>query len=96
MKAQIYQFTQANKLVMSNSFGIIAETDFVNVDYEIGIFEDKTSGYFTLDGGNDDWYAEGSLEFEDMYLIGYDGVFELSTPILDYLETLGYNVDEHR
>ena len=96
MKTQIYQFTHTSKLVMSNSFGIIAETGFVEVEYEIGIFEDKTGGYFTLDGGNDDWYAEGYLEFDDMYLVGYDGVFELSTPILDYLETLGYNVDQCR
>ncbi len=96
MKTQVYQFTHTSKLVMSSSFGVIATTELREIEFEIGIFEDKTGGYFTLDGGDEDWYAEGSLEFDEMYLVGYDGVFELSSYILDYLETLGYNVDQCR
>jgi len=68
-----------------------------NVEFDCSIFLDEcgTPYGFEVDGGNDgEYYAEGCIETEGKYVMGYDGVFSLPWFILDELEKLGYNVDE--
>jgi len=94
MKQETFRTTQ--NLVLENSFGVVDKEDSVLLEITVGIIEGDR-GWFEMSdvktGGND-WYAEGSLEIEDMSVTGYDGVFELIEPIIDKLKEWGYNVDE--
>lgn len=81
-------------LVRENSFGIVDKKEPSEVEFTIGIHIDGMRGYFEMDGGDDDWYAEGSLDFDGKNVIGYDGVFELPMEIEYELEALGYDLSE--
>lgn len=91
MKAQ-YNWTATETLNLENSFGLVATKKNVKVNYSLWIIDDSHGG-FELDGGSDDWYAEGGLWFEGMDLVDYDGVFELPKTIIDKLQELGYNTE---
>jgi hypothetical protein len=83
-------------MIRQNSFGIIDEESNVELHITIGINSD-TYGWFEMydvkSGGNH-WYAEGSLIFQDKCLIDYDGVFSLSSYIVDKLKEMGYDTSE--
>ncbi len=61
----------------------------------VGI-NDEQGGWFEVydeESGGEDWYAEGSIDFDGMDVIGYDGCFDLPNVVCDKLEELGYNLD---
>lgn len=92
------EFQATRSLILQNSFGVIDEQESVLLDVTIGIKSD-TYGWFEFydkETGGSEWYAEGSLQFENNKLIGYDGVFCLSDFIVDKLEEIGYDVSEMR
>lgn len=97
IKREKFQTTQ--NLVLENSFGIVDKEDNVLLSVEVCVnCEDgQLWGWFEVydekTGGND-WYAEGSIEFEGPNVTGYDGVFELISPIVNKLKEWGYNTDE--
>lgn len=98
MENQVHTFTTIQSMVAENSFGIVAEQENVTLHVSVGINSD-TYGWFEIydeETGGGDWYAEGSLNFENGELTGYDGVFSLPSFILDKLEELGYNVADMR
>lgn len=80
-------------MIRQNSFGIIDEESKVELHITIGIKSD-TYGWFELydvkSGGND-WYAEGGLWFDGKEVTDYDGVFCLSSYIVDKLKEMGYD-----
>ena len=49
--------------------------------------------FYDLKTGGNEWYAEGSLYFEDKELIDFDGCFDIPNPMKDKLIELGYSVD---
>tara|TARA_R100001244_G_scaffold100676_1_gene75096 strand:- start:56 stop:319 length:264 start_codon:yes stop_codon:yes gene_type:complete len=65
------------------------------IDYEVQWNLDLQSGFFEfydLESGGDYCHAEGCLEFTGSTLDGYDGVFELPSPILEALERMGADI----
>ena len=80
-------------MVRQNSFGIIDEESKVQLHITIGINSD-TRGWFELydvkSGGNH-WYAEGGLWFDGKEVVDYDGVFCLSSYIVEKLKEMGYD-----
>lgn len=98
MEKQVHTFTTIQSMISENSFGIVGEQDNVTLHVSVGINSD-TYGWFEFydqESGGDDWYAEGSLNFENGELVGYDGVFSLASFVMDKLEELGYNVTDMR
>jgi hypothetical protein len=91
MKVRI-EWSEPETLTLENSFGMMAREEDVMVDYTIDIDGDK--GSFELDGGTDEWHAEGGIFIENGgYVTGYDGIFELPKAIINKLKALGYNTD---
>lgn len=98
MEKQVHTFTTIQSMVAENSFGIVAEQENVTLHVSVGINSD-TYGWFEIydeETAGGDWYAEGSLSFDNKELVGYDGVFSLSPIVMDKLEELGINVDYMR
>ena len=94
IKQETFQATQV--LSLENSFGTIKTEDNVLLDVTVGIKSDDY-GWFELydvESGGEEWYAEGSLQIEGKSITGYDGVFSLSTVIIDKLKEWGYDVSE--
>lgn len=87
-------FTTKQHLRLENSFGVIRTQKDVELDVTIGIGDHSYFELYDLETGGEEWYAEGSLEIDDKRVLGYDGVFELPTFIIDKLNELGYNTDE--
>ena len=90
-------FNELTYLSLENSFGTIHEQGQTDTSYTIGIELDEDGivrGWFEIDGGNDDYYAEGCLEFDDNNLIGYDGIFELPSIVISKIKTLGIDCSE--
>lgn len=89
-------FKTIQNLVLENSFGVVDSENSVELEVTVGI-KSEDYGWFELydtkSGGND-WYAEGSLEIEGKSIVGYDGVFCLSQPVIDKLKEWGYDVSE--
>ncbi len=96
MEKQVHTFTTTQSMIAHNSFGIVAEQDDVTLHVSVGINSDTYGWFEFYEQGGEDWYAEGSLNFENGELTGYDGVFSLPSFVLDKLEELGYNVAEMR
>jgi hypothetical protein len=96
MATRVENFKAKQSLVLSNSFGVINKEKDVELDVTVGIGDDE-SGYFelydTLSGG-DNWYAEGSIQFDGKNVIGYDGVFDLPDVVKNKLVEMGYNIDD--
>ena len=83
-------------MIRQHSFGITDEESNVELHITIGINSD-TYGWFELydvQSGGEDWYAEGSLTFDNKCLIDYDGVFCLSSYIIEKLKEMGYDTSE--
>jgi hypothetical protein len=95
---QTFEFQVKRNMISQNSFGIVDSCNDVVLNVSIGI-NSPTYGWFEfydIESGGSEWYAEGSLNFENRELIGYDGVYCLSDFIVDKLEELGYNVADMR
>ena len=85
-------------MISQNSFGIVDSCNDVVLNVTIGINSTEYGWFefYDIATGGNEWYAEGSLNFDNGELIGYDGVFCLSDFIVDKLEELGYNVADMR
>jgi hypothetical protein len=95
MKEQEHNFQATQSLSLENSFGTLRQQKDVILDITVGIHSED-SGWFELydeETGGEDWYAEGSIEFDGKNVVGYDGVFDLPKVICDKLEELGYTID---
>ena len=91
-------WTITTGMIKENSYGVINSENNVELSITLGIKQNETEpgqwyGYFELDGG-EEWYAEGNIEIEGNEIVGYDGVFELSSHIIDKLKTWGYDCSE--
>lgn len=89
-------FRAIESLSLENSFGILKAEDNVTLEVTVGI-KSEDYGWFELydiETGGNKWYAEGGLWFEGKAVTGYDGVFALSTPIINKLKEWGYDVSE--
>jgi hypothetical protein len=94
IKQETFQATQG--LSLGNSFGTIKTENNVLLEVTVGIKSDDYGWFelYDLETGGEDWYAEGSLQIEDNAITGYDGVFELSTVVIDKLKEWGYECSE--
>ena len=66
MKTRVENFKAKQSLVLSNSFGIINKEKDVELNVTVGIVNEER-GYFELYdilSGGDNWYAEGSIQFD--------------------------------
>lgn len=90
-----YSFRKRVHLTRENSFGVVDQS-IRYVDYTIGIKNDLSRGWFEIDGGDEDWYAEGCLELDGRRVTGYDGMFTLDDNICDVLETHNFDCSEVR
>lgn len=89
-------FKSVQNLVLENSFGIVNSENNVKLKVTVGI-KSENYGWFEfydVESGGNKWYAEGSLQIEGKSIVGYDGVFCLSQPVIDKLKEWGYNTDE--
>lgn len=89
-------FQAVESLQLENSYAVLKSEENVTLEVTVGI-KDPEYGWFEvydLKSGGNDWYAEGSLQIEDNMITGYDGVFELPTPVIDKLREWGYDVSE--
>ena len=96
MEKQVFQFVVNQNLSSSNSFGIVKQEDNVELQVIIGI-NSETYGWFELydiESEGSEWYAEGSLKFENKKVVGYDGVFCLPQSVIDKLRELGYTYED--
>jgi len=94
IKQETFQAVQA--LSLGNSFGTIKTEDNVTLEVTVGIKSDDYGWFelYDLETRGEEWYAEGSLQIEDKAIVGYDGVFELPTVIVNKLKELGYDTRE--
>ena len=91
-------------MIEQNSFGVTREESKVTLTFHVKVWNShETSEYGPLRGcfefwdnetGGDEWYAEGGLWFTDGELTDYDGVFSLSSYILEKLNEHGFDVAE--
>jgi hypothetical protein len=92
MKHEFEVIANVNK---QTSYGIIDKESGVKLQVIVGLRDDNPlRGWFELydiETQGEDWYAEGGLWFNDKKeLVDYDGVFSLSSFVIDKLEELGY------
>lgn len=93
---QQVEMSVTTDMIRQNSFGITDKERNVELHITIGINSD-TYGWFELydiESGGEDWYAEGSLTFDNNRLIDYDGVYCLSNYIIEKLKEMGYDTSE--
>jgi hypothetical protein len=93
---QQLEMSVTTDMIRQNSFGITDKERNVELHITIGINSD-TYGWFELydiESGGEDWYAEGSLTFDNKRLIDYDGVYCLSNYIIEKLKEMGYDTSE--
>ena len=95
---QTFEFQVKRNMISQNSFGIVDSCNDVVLNVTIGInsLDYGWFEFYDIESGGSEWYAEGSLNFENNELIGYDGVYCLSDFIVDKLEEIGYNVEDMR
>ena len=89
------QFKGTEYLSMENSFGVIRESEKVELNITFW-FHDGCIGYELYDDATDgdEWYAEGYIQYnEDNEIEDYDGVFSLPDSIIEKLKELGYNTE---
>jgi len=94
-KHKTYSKTTTEHLTLENSFGIIRDAE-VLLDCTVGI-KDHTYGWFEVfdrETNGVDWYAEGGLWFEGLWVTDYDGVFSLPRGVIELLKENGYNTEE--
>lgn len=89
-----HNFQATQSLSLGNSFGTIRTQKDVVLDVTVGVRDGH--GWFELydeETGGEDWYAEGSIEFDGDTVVGYDGCFDLPKVVCDKLEEIGYTLD---
>lgn len=70
----------------------IKTTIEIDMEWEHGWFE-----FYDIDTGGNRWHAEGELEVDEhdgqVWLVGYDGIFELPQHIIDKLKEFNVKID---
>jgi len=88
-------FTKETPVRLDSSLrGFHKEKKKATMQFNIKVNDAKNYGSFECYDVDDceTYYAEGGLWFVNKELVDYDGVFELPSQILDYLEDNGYDV----
>ncbi|MHA1988509.1 MAG: hypothetical protein ACW98D_17905 [Promethearchaeota archaeon] len=96
IKAEKHEFEATVGLSLSNSFATLKTENNVKLQCTLGI-KDQFNGWFEIydiETGGESWYAEGCIEFHRQYVVGYDGCFDLPSPIKEKLVELGYSLEE--
>ena len=73
-----------------------AHTNNKGISCQVTITKDRTEGgfeYWDVKTGGNAVYAEGGLWFINDELSDYDGVFDLSSVVVETIEKLGFNAD---
>ena len=86
MSEPVFVHTAEEPMVLENSFGKVRGPETVTMTTKVWIWESRPNrGSFSW-GGDDDWYAEGGLWFDDEgYLTDFDGVYDLPPAAIKYL-----------
>lgn len=87
-------FQVETAVALETLYGVIDHEPKVTLEITVGIDEESEYGFFELydlESGGDRFYAEGGLWFEGKTLTEYDGVFELSSHIVDKLNEWGFD-----
>lgn len=95
-KQKTYNKITTEHLTLENSFGVIREETEVKLNCTIGI-RSHDYGWFEIfdeETGGNEWHAEGGLWFEGKNVTDYDGVFALSSGVIELLKENGYNTEE--
>jgi hypothetical protein len=94
MKKETFQTVQS--LQLENSYSVVKSEANVILEVTVGINSEDYGWFeiYDIESGGEEWYAEGSLQFDGLELTGYDGVFSLSIPVAEKLREWGYQVDE--
>ena len=91
-------WNEVSGVFSENSFGIIDDEDDASLTFNLKVGEMKTDGSqygsFEWYSGDQRWYAEGGLWFQDNELKDYDGCFSLASQIIEKLHEHGYNVKD--
>ncbi len=96
---RIRQRKKEVKARMEGSWGA-TEWETVELTFTVWIPElvmskdERSRGGFEISGGS--YYGGGSLSFKGNELYDYDGVFSLSSEIMDILEENGFDVEDMR
>lgn len=72
----------------------VKESD-ITLEATVGI-DDEDYGWFEVydvNNGEEGYYAEGGLWFDDNVLVDYDGVYDLPSCVKNKLIEWGYEVD---
>lgn len=67
-------------------------TRYQTKNFEIGIFDDKTGGWFEHNTHGDE--LGGGLWFMGRFLVDYDGVWSLPQEVASKLLELGYEMED--
>lgn len=89
------EFVVSRNVNSENSFGIVDSQKDVELHVTIEVW-DNDRGFFEFydtQSGGQDWYAEGSLQFDNGELQDYDGVSSLPDFVEDKLREWGIKVD---
>jgi hypothetical protein len=92
-------FKVVDGLIRQTSYGVVDKEKDVVINVSVGYRAEDDYGWFEFydeKSGGDKWYAEGGLWFNGLELVDYDGVFDLSSFIADFLEKKGFDVDDMR
>ncbi len=92
-------FKVVDGLIRQTSYGVVDKEKDVVISVSVGYRAEDDYGWFELydeKSGGDKWYAEGGLWFNGLELVDYDGVFELSSFIADFLHKKGFDVEDMR
>tara|TARA_R110000772_G_scaffold152807_2_gene263683 strand:- start:381 stop:680 length:300 start_codon:yes stop_codon:yes gene_type:complete len=92
-------FKVVDGLIRQTSYGVVDKEKDVVINVSVGYRAEDDYGWFELydeKSGGDKWYAEGGLWFNGLELVDYDGVFELSSFIADFLHKKGFDVEDMR
>ena len=83
----VFVHTAEESVVRENSFGRVSGPETVTMTTKVWLWESRPNrGSFSWDGGDEYWYAEGGLWFDDQgYLTDFDGVFDLPPAVIQYL-----------
>lgn len=92
-------FKVVDGLIRQTSYGVVDKEKDVVINVSVGYRAGDDYGWFEFydeKSGGDKWYAEGGLWFNGLELVDYDGVFELSSFIADFLHKKGFDVEDMR
>jgi hypothetical protein len=91
-----YTFEATVSLSLDTSYGNIKRENNVLLDCTLGLHNDSSGHYeiYDIETGGESWYAEGTIDFDGMDVVGYDGAFSLPQPIEKKLLELGYSLDK--